>query len=87
MVKPIQLYLARSMADLRALTGGRHQSNLALSLQRLRKLYRTAENEAKQHLEVEGDQELAYLAYYSALEYLNLIRQCEDYENKSVCRT
>lgn len=84
MVKAIPLYLARSINELHDQLGRSRRSNSSLTLEQLEATYRTIENNAKQHLESEGDRELAYLTYCRALEYLNLIRSCQDYTQQSV---
>ncbi|CAF2658426.1 unnamed protein product [Rotaria sp. Silwood2] len=83
MVKPIPLYFARSMADLRAQIGVRHNRNQPLTFKRFQKLYKTVKSEAEQCLNVEGDRELAYVAYCNALEYLNQMTKCEEYSQQS----
>ena len=56
----------------------------SVTLEQLQTSCDEIENNAKQHLVGEGDQELAYLTYSRALEYLNLIRHCKEYSQQSV---
>lgn len=84
MTQPRPLYLANSLAGLRAQITFRHRPNQPLTLRRLKKLYKEAENEIRRYLQEEGDQEQAYLAYSRALEYLNLMTKCEEYEQQPV---
>ncbi|CAF3981604.1 unnamed protein product [Rotaria magnacalcarata] len=59
------LHLAKSMADLRTQLDFRHNRNQPLTLKRLKEQYQETKKNATEYLEVENDQEQAYLAYYT----------------------
>ena len=87
MVKSVPLHVAKSMASLRSQIHAGLRSDKPLTIKRLQKLYHRTVREAQQYLEVQGDRELAYLAYSRALQYVNLITQCKEYEDQSVKST
>ena len=84
MAKAINLFRAKSMADLRAQAFVRPNHSQPLTFRRLCDLYKEVKIKADQYLNVEGDQESAYICYHNAAEYLNMITKCEEYSHMSV---
>ncbi|UJR11131.1 hypothetical protein I4U23_015312 [Adineta vaga] len=79
MVGPKRLYIAESITDLREKVSDRHTYNRSLTFERLQAQYERKKQEAERYLTEEGDQELAYIAYCNALEYLDKIGQCQEF--------
>ncbi|CAM2713597.1 unnamed protein product [Rotaria socialis] len=71
------------MAELLAQLDFHDNRNQPLALKRLRRQYEKVKNETNEYLEVDNDQEQAYLACCKALEYLNLLTKCEEYAQQS----
>ncbi|CAF1020568.1 unnamed protein product [Adineta ricciae] len=81
MTKAMNRFRAKSMADLRTQAFARPNHSQPLTFQRLCNLCNEVKIKADQYLNVDGDQELAYICYYNATEYLNMIMKCEEYSH------